>query len=454
MVKTTSVKQPFLLVGLLLLLFSHSTTPLNANTAVSPPHLQTPTINRNQATVNFPDEVIFQLDIAPDFVVDKAVLTYDLNKFTCLDATATVPLEVTGNNLEWTWILSRSGNPPPGAELWWEWTITDSSGSSFTTPRQTLTFSDDRFQWDSIEQEGVRLHWYGNDQTGPILLQAAVAGLDRLQTEMGIELEDEVQLYIYDDYDDMRAALLFVQDWAGAVAFDEYNIILMGVPPDIANTWGVQTVPHELAHLVLGRFGHSCVGGHRPTWLEEGLAVYAEGEPQADMVRDLENGVKNNSFEPLRSLTGAFSAHGTEAGIAYSQSYSTITFMLNTYGQEKMQQLILRLADGTGYDEALTAVYGFNMDGLELAWREAMGLPPRAIPATPTPFSAAAIPTFEPLSAPASLPTPPAADQPPPAAPEPSITVCGLGAMPLALVGLWFGSRKRKGNNEFEKKRI
>ena len=64
-----------------------------------------------------------------------------------------------------------------------------------------------------------------------------------------------------------------VQEWAGGVAFTEYNTILMGVPPNIVDTRGVDVVPHELAHLVIGQYGRSCVGGSRPTWLEEGLAV-------------------------------------------------------------------------------------------------------------------------------------------------------------------------------------
>ncbi|MCB8977274.1 MAG: hypothetical protein H6657_07605 [Ardenticatenaceae bacterium] len=71
----------------------------------------------------------------------------------------------------------------------------------------------------------------------------------------------------------------------------------------------------------------------------------------------------NNSFEPVRSLNGAFSAHGSAAGIAYSQSYSVVKFLLETYGQKQMQSLILTLAQGIGYDEALEAVYGFNVDG-------------------------------------------------------------------------------------------
>ncbi len=391
-----------------------------------------PTILRNEADVQFPDTVTFQLQF--DGPVAAAVLTYDVVQVSCLEASAQVPVEMDGNRLEWTWVMSRSGNPPPGAVLWWEWTLTDGDGRTFTTPRQTITLTDDRFDWRSVTAENIRLNWYQGDDVGPLLLDAAVAGLHQLQDEMGIQLQTEVQFYIYGSSQDMRDAVLYIQDWAGGVAFSEYNTILMGVPPNIAADWGRTTVRHELAHLVIGQFGASCVGGHRPTWLNEGLAVYAEGEPDSGTMADIENGIRNNQFEPLRSLNGAFPAHDAAASMAYSQSYSVVDFMLTAYGQEKMQDLLLTLAEGEGYDDALMQVYGMNVDGIETAWRAAIGAPARQIPPTPTPLTAASVSTAVPIGAPVSVPTPPAAAAAPPETKPTSTGVCGLGLLPLLLI--------------------
>jgi hypothetical protein len=243
----------------------------------------------------------------------------------------------------------------------------------------------------------------------------------------------------------MRDAVLYIQEWAGGVAFSDYNIILIGVPPRLAESWGRPTVRHELAHLVIGQFGRSCVGGSRPTWLNEGLAVIAEGEPSETIQEDLANGIENNNFEPVRSLNGAFSAHGPEAGIAYSQSYSVVKFLLENYGQEQMQELLLTLAQGSGYDEALEAVYGFNVDGLEQAWRKSLGLSSREIPPTPTAVSANAIPTIEPFGLPESVPTEPAAATAvPPSATDSGSGICNLPAFPLLLIGLGLIIRRRK----------
>jgi hypothetical protein len=407
------------------------------------------TVTQNEALVNFPRSVTFQLELADASDVASVSLVYAVDRASCLEANTAVPVPLNGNQAEWTWEMVRSGNPPPGATLRWAWQITDNQGNITTTPEQSHTFVDDRFEWQTVTAPNIRLHWYAGSSVGPILLEAAVAGLDQLQNEMGITLDSEVQIFIYEDSDDMRDAVLYIQEWAGGVAFSSYNIILIGVPPRIAESWGVPTVRHELAHLVIGQFGRSCVGGSRPTWLEEGLAVYAEGEPGQTILADIASGIQNNRFEPIRSLSGSFSAHGPEAGIAYSQSYSVVKFLLESYGQEKMQELLLTLAQGSGYDAALEAVYGFNVDGLELAWRQSLNLPPREIPATPTAVSAAAIPTIEPFGLPESVPTEPAAAATavsPPASPtgNPTGGICNLTAFPLLLVGFGIVLRRRK----------
>lgn len=417
---------PYMLLGFLLVALSRNAQAQEF----------TPTIQRNEVEIDFPETVTFHLELDDSTAVATAVLTYDVVQISCLEAEANVPVAVDGNQLEWTWVMTRSGNPPPGAELWWQWTLTDANGSTFTTPRQTVKLTDARFDWQTVSTDNIHLHWYRGEDVGPLLLDAAAAGLDQLQTDMGIELQSDVQFYIYGSSQDMRDAVLYIQDWAGGVAFSEYNTILMGVPPGIAADWGRTTVRHELAHLVIGQFGSSCVGGRRPTWLNEGLAVYAEGEPDSSTLADITNGIQNNQFEPLRSLNGSFPAHDDAAGMAYSQSYSVVDFMLTEYGQEKMQALILNLAEGTGYDEALEDVYGMNVDGLETAWRAEIGAPARSIPPTPTPISAAYVPTAVPIGAPESVPTPPAAAAPPPETKPPATGVCGLGLLPLLLIAI------------------
>jgi hypothetical protein len=430
----------------------------------SPLHAQgfEPAVLANEAIVDFPETVTFRLELEPGSRVSEAFLTYQLGQDGCLEAGTQVPVAADGSTLEWTWVMSRSGNPPPGAQMSWAWTVIDDAGNRFTTPWENLTFEDKRFDWQTIEAPvnsgatQIRLHWYEGEEVGPILLEAAVVGLERLQKDTGITLEGDVEFFIYGSSADMREALLYVQDWAGGVAFDEYKTILIGVPPRLADSWGTSTVRHELAHLVIGQYARSCLGGSLPTWLSEGLAVYAEGEPDDFVLGDIERGISEDAFQPVRSLNGAFPARDSQANMAYNQSYSLVAFLLERYGREKIQQLLLALAGAAGYDGALEQVYGFNADGLETEWRTAIGAPSRNIPPTPTPVSAAAIPTVIPLNAAQSKPTPVSAgrttpvETPPPAeadkGADQSSGVCAPGLAPLllAVVSGVFVPRYRK----------
>lgn len=406
------------------------------------------TVTANDAAVAFPDRITFQLAVEPPGALADATLIYDVVQKSCIDVAAEVPVAPEDDTASWTWVMSRSGNPPPGAAVWWQWELVGADGTRVTTPRQEITLDDMRFDWEVVHDNRIYLHWYEGEAVGPLLLDAAIAGLERLEEDMGITLADDVNIYIYADAAAMREAVLYVQEWAGGLAFSEYGTVLIGVPPSQAESWGRETVRHELAHLVVGQFGWSCLGGSRPTWLEEGLAVYAEGPADEAMRAEIEEASSGDHFVPLRTLGGSFPTDDAAASLAYSESYSVVNFLLDEYGQEALQAYIRNLASGMAHDAALQDVYGFNVDGLEVAWRAAIGAPPRAIPPTPTPLRAAAVPTVAPLAPPAHMPTPTNSPGEPATPEEPGTGLCASATLPLlaamAVVGGATARRRRR----------
>jgi hypothetical protein len=136
-----------------------------------------------------------------------------------------------------------------------------------------------------------------------------------------------------------------------------------------------------------------------PTWLNEGLAVFSEGELDASSQTQLDNAIKDDELLSLRSLSVGFSEVPDKAYLSYSQSYSVVKFLIETYGQDKMTSLLTLLRDGNTTDAALQQTYGFDIDGLEDAWRKAIGAQPRAVSAQPT---LQPTPTFVPTIVPVS----------------------------------------------------
>jgi hypothetical protein len=103
-------------------------------------------------------------------------------------------------------------------------------------------------------------------------------------------------------------------------------------------------------------------------------------------------------------LSSGFSEVADKAYLSYSQSYSITKFLIETHGQEKMTALLLRLRDGLTIDTALAQTYGFDVDGLEEAWRDAVGAQPRPEAAQPTAQPTPTyVPTIVPIGA-AALP--------------------------------------------------
>jgi hypothetical protein len=79
--------------------------------------------------------------------------------------------------------------------------------------------------------------------------------------------------------------------------------------------------------------------------------------------------INDDRLITVRSLSSPFSAYTEESLLAYAQSYSLVDLLINNYGQSRMLELLSTFSEGSGYDEALQKVYGFDMDGLNELWR-------------------------------------------------------------------------------------
>ncbi|HJS18411.1 MAG TPA: peptidase MA family metallohydrolase, partial [Anaerolineales bacterium] len=113
----------------------------------------------------------------------------------------------------------------------------------------------------------------------------------------------------------------------------------------------------------------------------------------------LEDAIREDTLLSVRSMSGNFSELPDKAFLSYSQSFSIVKFLIETYGQAKMTALLIALQDGLTPDNALLQTYGFDTNGLEDAWRQAVGAQPRVVSAGPT---VQPTPTFVPTIIPIS----------------------------------------------------
>ena len=149
----------------------------------------------------------------------------------------------------------------------------------------------------------------------------------------------------------------------------EFGIIAIGIPTNELD-WGKGAIAHELGHVVTHQITFSPYGAILPTWLDEGLAMYAEGKPDPYLESVLQKAIAQNNLISVQSLASPFSALPSEAYISYAESQSIVAFLIQNYGKDKMLQLLNLFTEGSTYDDALTQVYGFNQDGLDAAWQK------------------------------------------------------------------------------------
>lgn len=355
----------------------------------------------NEVEFNFPETATFHATITSNTEIQSIVLEYGNEQETCGDVVAKAfPQFTPGKSVEaeWTWEMRQSGSLPPGAKLWWRWRVTDANGSETVSETKTAIWLDKVHDWKTLNEGLINFHWYRGDESfARDLLNAAQNGLKFNETESGLVADAPIDIYIYGNTNDLRDAVLYEPGWTGGQAFPDQDIVILGISQNDLD-WGRNSIVHELTHVLVGHLTFSCLGDV-PTWLNEGLAVFSEGELDSASQRQLDDAIKDNTLLSLRSLSAGFSEVSDKAYLSYSQSFSVVKFLVETYGQAKMTELLTAMRDGLTIDEALQQTYNFNVEGLEDAWRAAIGAQPRAVSAQPT---AQPTPTYVPTIVPVS----------------------------------------------------
>jgi hypothetical protein len=165
--------------------------------------------------------------------------------------------------------------------------------------------------------------------------------------------------------------MVFAREWTGGIAYTEYGSIAIGVAPDNLD-WGIKALAHELGHSVIHQITFSPYGNVLPTWLDEGLALHAEGGLDPYLEEWLDKAIEKDRLISVRSLSSPFSAIPEQAYISYAQSQSLVDFLIKNHGKDKIFKLLMIFKEGATCDEALTQIYGFDQDGLQKLWLESL----------------------------------------------------------------------------------
>jgi Peptidase MA superfamily len=326
--------------------------------------------------ISFPDSITFNVNAQSTTNITRLQLHYIVNRQNFAKVVSEGWPQFTPSTsvkAQWIWDMRKSSLPPAAQVQYW-WTALDADGNTGQTSIATLTFNDDRYQWQTTTAGPIILEWYnGSTQFANSLMTAAQQGLLRIENDTGASPVGQVHVFIYGSQQDLLNSLLFPQQWEGGVTFEGFNSIAVAVSPDQLD-FGMRAVPHELTHWIVGQLTFNDYGAGLPTWLDEGLATYGEGQLNPQYQAALQQAISSNQLISVRSLSSPFSSVPAEAYISYGESNSIVTFLIQQYGKDKMVQLLNVFHQGSTYDDALKQVYGFDQDGLDKIWRQSLGL--------------------------------------------------------------------------------
>ena len=336
------------------------------------------------------------------------------------------------------------------------WRIT-SDGTTRIGPEVRTVVTDERFDWQTLSGDVVRVHWYKGDRAfGERALKIGEREVAQTSKLLGVTETKPIDFFIYADQGPFYDALgPGTRENVGGQANSDIRTLFADIAPSSINDpWVENVVPHELIHLV---FDTAVDNPYHfpPRWLNEGLAVYLSvGYGPSDR-SDVENAASSGDLIPLDGLTSQFPT-GSGFGLAYAESVSAIDYLVRKNGQAALVSLVRSYADGKTDDEAFKGAIGMDTAAFNDAWLADLGA---KAPVTfgPKPAAPGPVPSgWDGGAAPAASGTPAVRATPGPAATpatqveEPgsgAITSPGLVVAALAIAGgigvlVWSRSRR------------
>ena len=331
---------------------------------------------------------------------------------------------------------------PTGTRLSYYFDIRTSDGQRLETEPQVLVYLNRGLDWDSVSDGLINVYYYHHssesENRANQVLEVATDTYAHMGPILGVELTQPMNLVVYSDYADMRVALppksrVAAQQLRtlGQAFTTERTLLVDGSSDVFVGDNILSTTAHEFTHLLVADAAGSAYGQVH-TWLNEGLAVYSEGD-NTEFGFYVNTAVRNDAVPPLASLR-TYAGTPQETLRNYGLGHSVVTYLLDTYGQEKMTRLFATIRTMHNFEKSLEEAYGLTIAELDSEWRESLGLSPRelstpALPAfqaiptrrpTPTPAQAAPQAASPQATAPATAPPTPTSEPAPTYTPMPA----------------------------------
>jgi hypothetical protein len=322
-----------------------------------------------EAEVDFPTAITFRLSAESPQPVTSAELRYTTSGKEYSNAAVVTFDETTSVDAEYT-VDAQIDYIEPGVDVTYYWVLGDASGPAAQTAEQTLTWIDDSFDWEQNDSEDVSVFTYDDDPDfDQYILQVAQESADKYKQEYDIAQIEPMRIWVYASGGDFATTLRQnSESWIGGFSLPEAGVIAVPIEP--GDKYSVERViTHEVSHHVLYQATRNPFS-YPPTWLDEGLAVIGQlAGNQTDMEIVL-GAFAEGTLPTLRTLSSSFPTDAAAANRSYATSHIAVRYIIDTWGQDAITELILRFRQSATPDDALTDVIGLDTEGLDTQFRD------------------------------------------------------------------------------------
>jgi hypothetical protein len=341
-----------------------------------------PTFGPPTATTTLGERISFSTTISGDDVAAAEVL------FRLAGHPTTIVLAAEAGGTANTWQVTQAidigssalcaclaeGNSAPNTRFDFQFRARARDGTTTLGPVGHGIVTDDRFEWRTIEQGLVRVHWYAGDDTfAQRAADLANEAIDRASELLGTTLPEAVDLFVYDTQQALLEAVSPNRENIAGEAHQAIDTMFVWIPSDQgADAFAGEVVRHELTHLV---FDEATLNDyHQPAlWINEGVAVYLSVGYTPYYESFVDGAVADRSLIPLDGLIGLFPSSQDQFYLAYGEAVAGIDFFIRTYGEPKLWDLVRSYASGLTDDQAFSDATGADVGAFNAAWFASLG---------------------------------------------------------------------------------
>lgn len=317
---------------------------------------------------DFPTGLTLDLDYETEQPIDEAYVLYTLANEN-ISSEVAAELAVDGSSEASAMIDMERAFVPAGVDVTYRWRLVGADDAEIVTEPTTITWRDDRFDWERSASEDIEVFGYsGGESLRADVLSSAQETVDRLSDDFGVTIEHPLRIWLYANKKDFDGTLASnSQEWAAGAAYPDLQLILAVIPENRPSELG-RIIPHEVSHQLLA------IATDNPynmpaTWLDEGIAVRNQTNGTSHMGPVVATAKRDERLLPLTTLNYSFPFDPKGASLAYAQSFSVVTYLVETYGESAIAAIAAAYRAGSTHDDAVKAGIGRDVAQLDAEWQ-------------------------------------------------------------------------------------